>query len=85
MRAHHGTRTLPDVAKRKGRLRYKYSRESARDLPPHMRDLFLANRDGAKEKTNSVKKYKQVRSGYTCKSMPLNSTQWDGTPCCAVC
>lgn len=55
MRAHHGTRTLTDVAKRKGRLRYKYSRESARDLPPHMRDLFLANRDGAKEKTNSVK------------------------------
>lgn len=55
MRAHHGTRTLPDVANRKGRLRYKYSRESARDLPPHMRDLFLANRDGAMEKTNSVK------------------------------
>lgn len=55
MRAHHGTRTLPDVAKRRRRLRYKYSRESARDLPPHMRGLFLANRDGAKEKTNSVK------------------------------
>lgn len=55
MCVYYGIRILLDVVKRRRRLRYKYSRELVCDLLLYMCDFFLVNRDGVKEKINSVK------------------------------